>query len=65
MKAYKRARTGWLNAPASDKEYYQELLNKATEEYTYWKDEVVAPAERKNPFSEKYNFFDVREYQVS
>ena len=45
--AYKRARTAWLNAPASDKEYYQELLNKATEEYTYWKDEVVAPAERK------------------
>ena len=44
--AYKRARTAWLNAPASDKEYYQELLNKATEEYTYWKDEVVAPAER-------------------
>ena len=40
--AYKRARTAWLNAPASDKEYYQELLNKATEEYTYWKDEVVA-----------------------
>lgn len=41
---YKQVRSAYYSAPASEKEYYQKLLDEASEEYSYWKDEVVAPA---------------------
>jgi hypothetical protein len=43
--AYKQAKTAFNNASEADKEYYQELMDKAADEYTLYKDEVVEPAE--------------------
>jgi len=47
---YKQARSAYYGASASEKEYYQKLLNEASEEYTYWKDEVVGIATSKIRF---------------
>ena len=43
--AYKQAKTAFNNASEADKEYYQELMDKAADDYTLYKDEVVEPAE--------------------